>query len=219
IQDANTALANEANSGPAAQLKSKAQTQQEMIEEAEARRQRYDNAMAAGRAASAQGKFEEAIRQAKIALAVKSGDTSATQLQSDATAGLFKSYISAGNAALSKGNYREAMQYAKAAMAIRDDPAARDLQNQAESAQKTVTALDGQLSILMKDFGVDRQRGSSISPNERASKIAEIDDPRVVTQYLMLTTNLEAAYVKGGWLDLEGRRDILQHERRNLNNY
>jgi hypothetical protein len=71
----------------------------------------------------------------------------------------------------------------------------------------------------MKYFGVDQPRGSSIIPNPKAAKITEIDDPSLVTRYLMLTTNLEAEYIKGGWLDEEKRRDLLQHVRKNLNNY
>lgn len=219
ISDADTALANQPDDAPAAQLKSEAQAQQEKIDEALARQQRYDNAMTAGIAAFSEGRYQEAVRQAKIALATKPSDAPATKLQSDALAGLFNSYIAAGNADLSKGNYEEAMQYAKAAGAIRDDPAVQTLETQADAAQKTLAALDGQLSILMKDFGIDQQRGSSISPNPKASKITEIDDPRVVTQYLMVTTNLEEAYLKGGWLDREKRRDLLQHVRKNLNNY
>jgi tetratricopeptide (TPR) repeat protein len=219
IDDADTALANEPDDAQGAQLKNDAQTKQRAIDEALARQQRYDNAMAAGRSAFSAGKYEEAIRQAKIALSVTPADAPATKLHSDALEGLFNEYIANGSADLRKGNIQEAMQYAKAAVAIKDDPAAQNLEAQAESALKAVTALDGQLAILMKDFGIDQQRGSSISPNPRATKITEIDDPRVVTQYLMVTTNLEQAYLKGGWLDLEKRRDILQHVRKNLNNY
>lgn len=219
ISDMDTALENEPDDAQAAQLRSQAQTQQQKIDEAKAREQRYENAIAAGGVAFSAGKYEEAIRQAKIALSVKPGDDPATKLQTEATAGLFDAYIKDGNAYLSKGNYTEAMRYAKAAMDIKDDPAAQAIENQAESEKKALDTLDGQLAILMKDFGVDQQSHSTISPNPRANKVTEIDDPRLVTQYLMLTTNLEAAYLKGGWLDLEKRRDILQHVRKNLNNY
>ncbi|HEY1787363.1 MAG TPA: hypothetical protein VGJ73_04375 [Verrucomicrobiae bacterium] len=219
MSDADTALANEPDDSQATQLKSDARTQQQKIDEALARQQRYDNAMSTGGAAFSAGKFQDAVRQAKIALTAKPGDGPATKLQTDAQAGLFTSYIAAGNADLSKGNYKEAMQYAKAALAIKDDSAAQNIEAQAESEQKALTTLDGQLAILMKDFGVDQQKGSSVVPNPRATKITEIDDPRVVTQYLMVTTNLETQYTKGGWLELEKRRDILDHVRKNLNNY
>lgn len=219
MADADTALTNEPDDAQAAQLRSNAQAQQQKIDEAQARQQRYDNAMAAGSAAFSNGKFEEAIRQAKIALATRPGDVPATKLQANALVGLFNAYVADGNADLSKGNYKEAMQYAKAALAIKDDGAAQNLEAQAEAAQKALANLDGQLGILMKEFGVDQQRDSSVAPNARATKIAEIDDPRYVTQYLMLTTNLEQGYLKGGWLDQERRRDILQHIRKNLNNY
>jgi tetratricopeptide (TPR) repeat protein len=219
ISDAETALANEPEDSQAAQLRSEAQAQQAKIDEAKARQQRYDNAMAAGNAAFSASKFEEAIRQAKIALVNRPGDALATKLQADGRAGLFTSYIASANADLSKGNYKEAIQYAKAARDIKDDPAVQTLESRAESEEKAIAALDGQLAILMKDFGVDQQRNSSILPNPRATKITEIDDPRVVTQYLMVTTNLEAAYLKGGWLNQEKRMDILQHVRKNLNNY
>lgn len=219
INDADTALANEPDDAQAAQLKSDAQTKQNAIDEALARQQRYDNAMKAGRAALSAGKNEEALQHARIALSVTPGDAPATKLQADALAALFNEYIADGNADLSKGNFREAMQYAQAAMKLKDDPAAQNIETQAESEERAVTTLDGQLAILMKDFGVDQARGSSISPNPKATKITEIDDPRVVTQYLMVTTNLEEAYLKGGWLDLEKRRDLLEHVRKNLNNY
>jgi len=219
MNDADTALANEPDDSPAAQLKSQAQAQQEKIDEAQARQQRYDNAMAAGGAAFSAGKFEEAIRQAKIALTNKPGDAPATKLQTDSLAGLFNSYIAAGNADLSKGNYKEAIQYAKAAGKLRDDPAVQNLEAHAESEQKTLTGLDAQLSILMRNFGVSQERNSSIAPNPAANKVTEIDDPSRVTQYLMFTTNLEQAYAKGGWLDQERRRDLIEHVRKNLNNY
>ena len=219
MSDADTALENEPDDSQANQLKSNAQIQQQKIDEAQARRQRYDNAMTAGGAAFSSGKYEEAIRQAKIALDNQPGDAPATKLQADALAGLFTAYIATGNADLSKGNYKEAMQYAQAAMRIKDDPAAQTLEAQAEAAQKTLAGLDATLATLMKRLGVDQESGSSITPDARENKITEIDDPRLVTQYLTYTTNLEAQYVKGGWLDQERRRDILQHIRKNLNNY
>ncbi|MGH7978597.1 MAG: tetratricopeptide repeat protein [Limisphaerales bacterium] len=219
ISYADTALANEPDDSRATQLKSDAQTQQDKIDAALARQQRYDNAMTNGRAAFSEGKYEEAVRQVKIALATMPGDAAATKLQTDSVAGLFDAFVAAGNADLSKGNYKEAMQYSKAALAIRDDPAVQAIETQAESLRKAQANLDAQLGILMKEFRVDQQRGSSISPNPKATKIREIDDPHVVTQYLMLTTNLEQAYIKEGWLDQERRRDLLQHVRENLNNY
>ena len=219
ISEADTALENRPDDAQAAQLRSNAVTKKQAADAARARQERYDNAMAAGHEAYSGHRFEEAVRQAKIALEAKPGDTMATQLQTDSVAGLDSAYIATGNADLSKGNYQEAMQYAKAAMAIKDDSAAESLEAQAESEQKTVAGLDAQLSIMMKYFGVDQERGSSILPNPKAAKVTEIDDPRMVTQYLMLTTNLEASYTKGGWLDVEKRRALLQHIRRNLNNY
>ena len=219
INDADTALANEPADAQATQLKTDAQSKKQAADEARARQERYENAMAAGNEAFSEHKYEEAIRQAKIALTAKPGDAAATKLQTDAVAGLDAAYIAAGNADLSKGNYLEAMQYAKAAMAIKDDSAAEAVETQAEALQKTVAGLDGQLAILMKYFGVDQERGSNILPNAKAAKVTEIDDPRMVTQYLMLTTNLEASYTKGGWLELEKRHDLLQHIRKNLNNY
>lgn len=212
ISDADTALANEPDDAQAAQLKADAVAKKKAVDD-------YNNAMAAGNQAFAGHRFEEAVRQAKIALEAKPGDTAATKLEADSTAGLDSAYIATGNADLTKGNYQEAIQYAKAAMAIKDDAAAASLESQAEAEQKTVADLDGKLSILMKYFGVDQQRGSTILPNAKANKVTEIDDPRVVTQYLILTTNLESSYTKGGWLDLEKRRDLLQQVRKNLNNY
>ncbi|HTV39066.1 MAG TPA: tetratricopeptide repeat protein [Candidatus Sulfotelmatobacter sp.] len=212
ISDADTALANEPDDAPAAQLRADAVAKKKVVDD-------YNNAMAAGNQAFSGHNYEEAIRQAKIALEAKPGDAAATKLQTDSVAGLDTAYLATAKDDLAKGNYQEAMQYAKAAMAIKDDPTAESLQTQAETEQRTVSNLDGQLSILMKYFGVDQERGSNILPNAKAAKVAEIDDPRMVTQYLMLTTNLEASYTKGGWLDLEKRRDLLQHIRKNLNNY
>jgi tetratricopeptide (TPR) repeat protein len=219
ISDADTALANEPDDSQAAQLKSNAQSQQDKIDAAAAREQRYQNAMTAGHDAYSAGKFQEAIRQAKEALATKPGDAPATHLETDATAGLFNAYIASGDAALSKGDYNQAAKYAKAALDIRDDPAAQALESRAETAAKTLADLDSKLGTLMKNFGVSQQSGSTVIPDAKATKVTEIDDPRYVTAYLMLTTNLEAGYIKGGWLDLEKRRDILQHIRKNLNNY
>ncbi|HEX3625676.1 MAG TPA: tetratricopeptide repeat protein [Verrucomicrobiae bacterium] len=208
INQANTALVNAPDDSQAAKLRNDAQTQLN-----------YAHAISAGNAALSAGRFTEASQQAKIALDAKPGDAQAMKLQDDASTGKFNSFIAAGNADLSKGNFKEALQYAQAALKIKDDPAAQAIETQAASIEKTQADLDGKLAILMKDFGVDQQSGSKILPNPKATKITEIDDPRYVTQYLLLTTNLEAAYLKEGWLDLEKRRDILQHVRKNLNNY
>lgn len=220
VSDADTALANAPGDAQATQLKNDAQGQLDAAAAAQARQQQYQSAMTAGNSALAAGKYADALQQAKTALTGRPGDAAAAKLENDAQAGLYHSYIAAGNADLAKGNYQEALQYAKAAAGInQDDPAAKDLETKAESAQKAVTQLDGELSILMKRFGVDQERGSTIAPSGTDKKITEIDDPRVVTQYLMLTTNLEAAYLKGGWLDQQKRRTLIDHVRRNLNNY
>ncbi len=218
MNDADTALENEPGDPHAQQLKNDAQAKQQAIDAALAREQRYQNAMVQGRAALSEGRFQEAVRQVNIALETKPGDPSAKELQSDVQERLFTYYIATGNADLTKGDYKGAIEYAKAALTIKDDPGAQDILNKAETEKKTLDGLDAQLSILMKSFGVSQERGSSVvpTPNPKVTKITEIDD---ITQYLTWTTNLEQAYVKGGWLDLEKRQDIIQRVRKSLNNY
>jgi tetratricopeptide (TPR) repeat protein len=220
IGDADTALENQPDDSQADQLKNNAQAQLEKIKAAKEREQRYENAMTAGNTALSAGQYQEALRQANTALRnSRPDDAPATKLQTEATTGLFIADIAAGNADLSKGNFTEAIQYAEAARKLKDDPAAQALETQAESLRKKLAYLDGQLAIMMKYFGVDRQSGSSIVPDARYSKVPTIDDASYRTKCLILTTNLANEYLRGGWLDQEKRQGIIQEIRINLNNY
>ncbi len=124
----------------------------------------YQAAMTAGQTALQSKNYAEAIRQAGIALGLKSGDDAATKLNNEAKIGVnqqnFQQAIQAGQNALNQGNRDEAVRFAEQTFAANPtNQAAITLRADAYSLR----TLDQQLQDLMKRFDVSA-KGNTINP-------------------------------------------------------
>ncbi|HUA64614.1 MAG TPA: hypothetical protein VME24_02125 [Alphaproteobacteria bacterium] len=148
IRQADTALVYKPGDPEAGRLKTEAQNDSAAATARAAEANvAYDTAMQAGREALEKKDYDEAIRQANLALANKTGDTDAGNLLSKATSqktiahqaqvlqDQYKAAMAAGQNALSEGNYPEAINQAKAALGIvPGDSEALKLQSEAQAA-------------------------------------------------------------------------------------
>jgi sporulation protein YlmC with PRC-barrel domain len=177
IRQAEVALAIKAGDGPATKLRTDAQTQLDMANNAKAQEEKYQAAMTAGQAALGRKEYAEAIKQAEVALAIKAGDGPATKLRTDARTQLdmadnakvqeqkYLAAVTAGQAALGRKDYAEAIKQADLALTIKagDGPATKlrtdaqtlsDMANNAkaqeEKYQAAMTA--GQAALGLKDY-------------------------------------------------------------------
>ncbi|MGH8024870.1 MAG: hypothetical protein ACRED1_14865, partial [Limisphaerales bacterium] len=132
VRQAQIALANQPGDPDATKLENDAQAQARASAQAQAARQKYNAAMAAGNSALSQKQYDDAVRQADIALANEPGDTAAIQLKTDAQAQAkaaaealvrhrnYKTAMAAARNALQKGNYDTAI--AQAGVALQNEP-------------------------------------------------------------------------------------------------
>ena len=134
LKQALVALDNLPNDSDALNLRNDAQNKLDDIARLQ---QNYEAAMKAGLAALAHADFQEALKQAGLALNSKPDDPTATQLKNDAQAQLDKytAAIAQGRDAFSTGRYFNASRQADLALAIKPgDSAATKLRNDAETA-------------------------------------------------------------------------------------
>jgi Flp pilus assembly protein TadD len=147
IEQADVALAAKPNDPEARELREEAEGgRKKLQEESSARDQQYQAAVAAARAALTAGNFAGAIEQADLALAARPEDPEARKLKAEAEGALeeaaareqqYRLALAAGRTALTAGNFAGAIGQADLALAANpNDPAARQLRQEAEAGRK-----------------------------------------------------------------------------------
>lgn len=177
VSQAEQALSYKTGDAAAMTLKKDAQVQLDVAKSAQEKEQKYQAAMAAGRAALNKKDFDGAMKEAEEALRYKSGDPAATTFKNDVQAQLgaiklaqekeqkYQAAMTAGRAALEKKDYDGAARQAEEALKNKTgDSAATMLQKQAlelsdaakgeqEKEQKYQAAMTaGRSALSRKDY-------------------------------------------------------------------
>ena len=193
--------------------------------------QKFTNAMTAAQSALAGKDYSTATTEVSKALAIRPDDEPAKQLsqsiqkaqQGDKDFADLKQQAADASQA---GNFTNALTlYQKAGNLRPADPevvaAIQSLTpkaNEQSKAAKLVQTKDGQLSILMRHFGIPAKKGSPLSPDMKAPKYDIQTDQSVVEQEAKLRDDLENWY-KANNLMLGDRKDYLDAIKTQINNW